>query len=839
MNKLKDPENSKLVTDHALEHEKYIGRICDSNRSFHNRTVSELPVKHTILIIDNLEQQSSDFYQFCSRYARKNAFKHPYYFCYLPLIEKFDSKNESILKRIICFEEKTERSEALLHLRAVILKINDEFHNYGRIIRYYYPNLPIFYVSSTDSDNSNNDFHSNLINNHLCFIVNHPNKRAAVEFILDRISQIIDQYFEAPYWDSLKRYADKPTINFHGLPIGRGRSISPCIRDFADFYGKNYLNAETSLSASPLDSLLLPHGPIKQAQHKAAVAFGAHVYTDDNECINIELRDELKTHTNDNIEPISQETGTRFVTNGTSTANHIIISAFVNPDDFVLLERNCHISHYNALATAHAKPLFLKPFINALGMAGPVPLHTINSTLSMLLEEKNSLPALIILTNPTFDGIFYKPRKVVAAIESVLSDYWNKYHNEKRLTMLVKTLAPYLPSSDFAISTAPVDTALLDKDAFICAAFRRMVFLFDEAWGSHAFFHPKLIEYSAMHAALILSQSKEQKFHNCIRFYSTQSTHKSLSALRQGSMIHYRDPLMAFPAFRHAFESSFRSHTTSSPNANIIASLDVARKQAQMDGLYLVERSIQLSNRFRHVYMDRLNNDRNHIFSVASYDQMLKSLDSESENLKAEDYALDPTKVTITWSLPIAGQTIKRLLLSNAIQINKYGCNSVLAIFNIGIDESSVETLKAALLALSLGLSDRGGNVENNQRNACRQQKKMALPDFSAVFNQHNLGYWLKNNGGFERTLIDVEKTYKEMQQQEKTKSDVFISAAFVTPYPPGSPVLIPGQVISAQDLNCLIDIPITEIMGVESIKGRMNIHVYLKGSDQKQASGL
>jgi len=824
---MRDPENSKSVTDYALEHEKDIDRISDSQIDIYNMTVAGLSTKHTILIIDNVEQQNSVFYRLCSSYARKCASKYPYYFCYLSLIGKFDSKNETILKNNICFEEKTEISEALLHLRAVILKINDEFYNYGRIIRYYYPNIPVFFVPSSNNSNKlNKDYLDNMINKHLCFIVNYPDKSPSIKFILDRINQIIDEYYETPFWNSLKSYADKPTINFHSLPISRGRSITPCISDFAAFYGNHYLSAETSLSTYPLDSLLLPRGPIKQAKHKAAVAFGAHFDVADKEKIDIDMRDELKT---DTIEPISQEAGTYFVTSGTSTAIHIVISAFVKPDDFVLLERNCHISHYNALATAHAKPVFLKPFINTLGIAGPVPLPRICSTLSRLLEEKNCLPSLIILTNPTFDGIFYKPHKVVEAIELVLSDFWNKYHNEKRLTMLVKTLTPYLPSSDF------VSTAIADKDAFLCAAFRRMVFLFDEAWGAYAYFHPKLIEHSAMHTALILlSHSKKQKFHNCIRFYSAQSTHKSLSAFRQGSMIHYRDPLMAFPDFRHALEYSFQSHTTSSPNASIIASLDVARKQAQLEGLHLIDMSIQLANRFRHEYMDKLNNDQNHIFSVVSYEQMLKSHDSASESLKAEDYALDPTKVTITWSLPIAGQTMKKLFLSNAIQINKYSFNSVLAIFNIGVDESSVETFKTVLLALSKKFTDGSEDIKNYPANMCRQHNKLAFSDFLPDFDQHNLGYWLKNVGGFERTLIDVNKTYNEMQKQGKTKSDIFISAAFVTPYPPGYPVLIPGQVISAQDLNYLLNIPITEIMGVESIKGRMNIHVYLKGSNQK-----
>lgn len=776
----------------------------------------ELPTKHTILIIESVEQHSSDFYKFCISNTDEGAFKYQYDFCCLTLSDKPDSKSESMLKRNICFEEKTEKSEALLYLRAAILKNNDAFYNYGGIIRYYYPNLPIFFIAS-DKDTFKSHTPDDMINQHLCYQVNHRDNESILEFILNRTDQVVDECFEAPFWNSLKTFTDKSTINFHSLPIGRGRSITNSINDFAAFFGEQYLRTETSLSSLPLDSLLLPHGPIKEAQNKAAIAFGAND-CGENKKKTSEIAGE-KSCSND----IYQETGTRFVTNGTSTAIHIIISAFVNPDDFVLLERNCHISHYNALAAAHAKPLFLKPFVNSIGVVGPVPLQTIQSTLWKLLEEQNCLPAVIILTNPTFDGIFYKPQKVVAAVRSLLLDFWNKYHNEKRFHELIETLTPYFQSTEFTLSGA-----ITDKNQFVRAAFRRMVFLIDEAWGSYAYFHPKLIECSAMHAALILSHNNKHELHNCLRFYSTQSTHKSLSAFRQGSMIHYRDPLMSLPAFRQAFEHSIRSHTTSSPNAGIIASLDVARRQVQLEGLSLVERSINLSDSFRQLYMEKLNHDKNHVFSVGAYDRMFKSYDPTNENLNSEDFALDPTKVTITWSLPIDGQTVKRLLLSNSVQINKYSCNSVLAIFNIGVDDSSVEVLKSALATLSRDITNKGENIKNNRRKVCTQSNKSAFPNFSPVFEHYNLGYWLKNMGRLEHTFIEVEKTYNDMMRLGKTRSDMYISAAFVTPYPPGYPVLIPGQVILAQDLNYLLEIPITEIMGVESINGRMNIHVYL-----------
>ena len=104
---------------------------------------------------------------------------------------------------------------------------------------------------------------------------------------------ITDRY-DTPYFDNLKKYAQRPIGTFHALPIARGKSIfkSNWIRDMGQFYGANLFLAESSATTGGLDSLLEPTGNIKEAQDKAARAFG----------------------------------GDRafFVTNGTSTSNKIV-----------------------------------------------------------------------------------------------------------------------------------------------------------------------------------------------------------------------------------------------------------------------------------------------------------------------------------------------------------------------------------------------------------------------------------------------------------------------------------------------------------------------------------
>src|ERR1700744_2588296 len=84
-----------------------------------------------------------------------------------------------------------------------------------------------------------------------------------------------------------------------------------------------------------------------------------------------------------------------------------------------------------------------------------------------------------------------------------------------------------------------------------------------------------------------------------VRVYATHSTHKSLSALRQASMIHIRD--QDFNALtRDAFTEAFLTHTSTSPNQQLLASLDLARRQVDLEGFQLVRYVYDMALVFRH-----------------------------------------------------------------------------------------------------------------------------------------------------------------------------------------------------------------------------------------------
>ncbi len=82
---------------------------------------------------------------------------------------------------------------------------------------------------------------------------------------------------KTPFFTALVEYSKQPTGVFHAMPISRGKSItrSHWIQDMGAFYGPNIFLAETSATSGGLDSLLEPHGPIKQAQELASRAFGS------------------------------------------------------------------------------------------------------------------------------------------------------------------------------------------------------------------------------------------------------------------------------------------------------------------------------------------------------------------------------------------------------------------------------------------------------------------------------------------------------------------------------------------------------------------------------------
>jgi arginine decarboxylase len=612
------------------------------------------------------------------------------------------------------------------------------------------------------------------------------------------ILQGVAARYRTPFFSALKEYSHRPTGVFHALPISQGKSIvnSHWIKDMVGFYGLEVFMAETSATCGGLDSLLEPTGPLRESQQLAAKAYGSrHTY---------------------------------FVTNGTSTANKIVTQALVAPGDIVLLDRNCHQSHHYGMMLAGANVVYLEAYpLNDYSMYGAVPLREIKSKLLALKRAgKLDRVKMMSLTNCTFDGIVYDVERVMEECLAIKPD---------------------------------------------------LVFLWDEAWFAFARFHPVYRTRTAMASARALRERLQDpdyrgRFEEYlaaevdgaedkpsdedlldrrlmpdpararVRVYATQSTHKTLTALRQGSMIHVFDQDFD-QKVAEPFHEAYMAHTSTSPNYQILASLDLGRRQVALEGVELVQRQIENAMQLR----DAIDNHP----LLSKYMRCLRTSDlipdefrpsaiaqplrSGLRNMMAawdqDEFVLDPSRITLyIGSTGYDGDTFKREQLMDryGIQINKTSRNSVLFMTNIGTTRSSVAFLVEVLVNIARELDQDISEMSLGEREHFEQavfrltEMALPLPDFSGfhpAFLDHS-GSEPTPEGDVRRAFyLSYEDTNCEYltgnQIDERLDAGVdVVSATYVTPYPPGFPVLVPGQVFSHEILQFMRDLDTPEIHG-------------------------
>jgi arginine decarboxylase len=598
--------------------------------------------------------------------------------------------------------------------------------------------------------------------------------------------------YKAPFFQALRDYSHQPTGVFHALPVSRGKSVvdSHWIPEMVGFYGLDIFLAETSATGGGLDSLLEPTGPLRDAQRLAAETFG------------------------------SRETF--WCTNGTSTANKIVVQALVQPDDIVLVDRNCHQSHHYGLVLAGAHVTYLDAYrLNAYSMYGAVPLREIKKRLLDLREAgKLDRVKMIMLTNCTFDGIVYDVQRVMEECLAIKPD---------------------------------------------------LVFLWDEAWFAFARFHPVYRNRTAMaSASALVAKLRDDGYRKAyteqaidvdhadaetlletrllpdpnrarVRVYSTQSTHKTLTSLRQGSMIHTFDQDWAQKA-QETFHEAYMAHTSTSPNYQILASLDLGRRQAALEGLELVQKQVECAMSLRDAI------DTNPLLSryvrclttadlipvehrASGIDQPLRSGLSKMIKAWSEDeFVLDPCRITLAIGLTgIDGDTFKRAHLMDrfGVQVNKTSRNTVLFMTHIGTTRSSVAYLIEVLVELVRDLDERLMDVGDHDREmqelavSALTNPTAPLPNFSSfhpAFRQ--AGAKATPEGDMRSafftaytpancTYLKPDEIYARLDKGRDT-----VSATFVTPYPPGFPVLVPGQLVSREILDFMSSLDTPEVHG-------------------------
>jgi arginine decarboxylase len=616
-------------------------------------------------------------------------------------------------------------------------------------------------------------------------------REGALELHLTILAGVAERY-RTPFFEALRTYSQRPTGVFHALPISQGKSIvnSHWIRDMVGFYGLDIFMAETSATTGGLDSLLEPTGPLREAQQLAAEAFGSRQ--------------------------------TYFVTNGTSTANKIVAQALLAPGDIVLVDRNCHQSHHYGLMLAGAEVTYLDAYpLNEYSMYGAVPLHEIKSELLALRAAgKLDRVKLLALTNCTFDGIVYDVGRVMEECLAIKPD---------------------------------------------------LVFLWDEAWFAFARFHHVYRPRTAMEAARILadklrSPEYRRKYEASlprdesteallnrrlspdpararVRVYATHSTHKTLTSLRQGSMIHIYDQDFA-QKVAEGFHEAYMAHTSTSPNYQILASLDLGRRQAALEGFELVQRQLEYAMKLRDAidhhpllskYMHCLSTAEMipERFRASGIAQPLRTgLNNMVTAWEQDEFVLDPSRITLyIGPTGIDGATFKRARLMDkfGIQINKTSRNTVLFMTNIGTTRSSVAYLIEVLVSIARDIDNQAAEMNLAERAAFERAVMhltnpiAPLPHFSgfhpAFLSQSDpptpegdvrRAFFLS----YDHTMCEYLPADDIKEKMENGES--VVSATFVTPYPPGFPVLVPGQVFSNEILSFMRSLDTPEIHGYQ-----------------------
>src|SRR6201997_2415009 len=599
--------------------------------------------------------------------------------------------------------------------------------------------------------------------------------------------------YPTPFFDALRAYAARPAGQFHALPIARGASIfnSKSLHDMGEFYGRNIFMAETSTTSGGLDSLLDPHGTIKVAMDKAAVTWCANQ--------------------------------TYFVTNGTSTANKIVVQALTRPGDIVLIDRNCHKSHHYGLVLAGAYPLYLDAYpLEQFAIYGAVSLHTIKRAL-LDLEAAGQLDRvrMLLLTNCTFDGVVYNPRRVMEEILAIKPDMcflWDE------AWYAFATAVPWARQRTAMVSAAQLESTLSSPQyAEEYKKWRASMAGVDRAeWINHR---------------LLPDPCRAR-----VRVYATHSTHKSLSALRQASMIHIHD--QDFEALgRDAFGEAFLTHTSTSPNQQLLASLDLARRQVDIEGFQLVRHVYDMALVFRHrVRKDRLIGKWFRILDeddlvpaefrasdVSSYRQVRQgALAAWNEAWRSDQFVLDPTRVTLfIGKTGMNGYDFREKILMErfGIQINKTSINSVLLIFTIGVTWSSVHYLLDVLRRIATDF-ERSQSIGGKDDLALQQRRVEEitedlphLPDFSEfdiAFRPADACKFGDMRAAFYAGYEEADREYVQIGTAGRRLAEGrrLGSTTFVVPYPPGFPVLVPGQVVSKEIVYFLAQLDVKEIHG-------------------------
>ena len=593
-------------------------------------------------------------------------------------------------------------------------------------------------------------------------------------FVGGRVVAAIRRYVEGmlpPMAAAMMRYTLDYEYSWHtpGHQGGTAFLKSPVGRIFFDYFGENMMRSDVSISVGSLGSLLDHTGPIGEHERYAARVFGAH--------------------------------RTYCVTNGTSMSNRVIFMAAVARDQVALCDRNCHKSIEHSLVMSGGIPNYLVPLRNRYGIIGPIPPARLKKDAIKAAIKANPLvtkgidsrAVYAVVTNSTYDGLCYNARRV----EELLDPSVDRIH-------------------------------------------------FDEAWYAYARFNPLYRDRHAMHG--------DPRDHKGPTTFATHSTHKLLAALSQASLLHIRDGRGAIPHSR--FNESFMMQASTSPLYSIIVSNDITA--AMMDGPggpTLTNESIQEAVAFRQT-MGRVHRQfaekGEWFFRTWNPDSVkhpksgkkVPFADASPELLATEpqcwvlnpgetwhgfsdledDYCmLDPIKVSIVTpgvadkggleKRGIPASLVTKYLSVRGVEVEKTTDFTILVLFSIGITKGKWGTLLNSLLEFKRDY-DSNAPIEQVFPQLASSDPKVygsiGLRDLAdqmfAQLRDSKQTHWLAEAfSTLPKLVMTPSDAYQHLVRDEiehvpLDKLANRVLATSVVPYPPGIPMLMPGESTGASD---------------------------------------
>ncbi len=274
----------------------------------------------------------------------------------------------------------------------------------------------------------------------------------------------------------------------------------------------------------------------------------------------------------------------------------------------------------------------------------------------------------------------------------------------------------------------------------VCNKYNKIL-LVDEAHGPHLKFHPDLPVSAA-------EVNVDMYVH---------SVHKVLSALSQGSILHFKSDKIDINRVKRVVSML----QTTSPNYFILASIDAARMQVVKYGLKVFGKLIKYCEQAR----EEINKLPN-IFTLVR------------KEIQSEYYDLDLTKLTINVTKTgLPGYKIEEILATEyKIQVDCADMFNLVAITGFGTTKEDIEKLVFAITDISKKYSGK------------HKFWKLQLPPLTT-----------------EVVMLPRDAFFSTNTKRVPLKKAVgHISAQVLTPYPPGLPVLTPGERITKEVVNYL-----------------------------------